>query len=131
MKIGTWVVIGVVVLGSGWFFSSRLVSPSPQSPAPSNANVAIVDGKQIVTINVKGGYQPQMSIVKAGMPTYLRFVTNGTFDCSSTIRIPGLGISQSLPSTGTTDVAVGNLQAGTLQGTCGMGMYRFNVEAKS
>lgn len=93
-------------------------------------NVSIVDGKQIIEIDVKGGYSPGKSVAKAGVPTIIRFKTNGTFDCSSFIRIPSLNISQALPQTGSTDVSVGSQQAGVLNGTCGMGMYRFSVEFK-
>ena len=91
------------------------------------SNVSVVDGKQIIEIRVKGGYQPKKSVAKAGMPTVVRFVTNGTFDCSSAVTIPSKKISKSLPSTGTTDIEIGTPDAGTLSGTCGMGMYLFEI----
>jgi len=94
-------------------------------------NVSVVDGKQIIEIRAKGGYQPRKSIAQAGLPTILRFDTNGTFDCSSSVRIPSLGISQILPQSGETDIDLGLPQIGTLQGMCGMGMYRFEIEFKS
>ena len=94
-------------------------------------NVTIVDGKQIIEIKAKGGYQPRRSIAKAGVPTILRFNTSGTFDCSSAVRVPSLNISKTLPQTGVTDIDIGVGQAGTLQGMCGMGMYPFEVEFQS
>ena len=94
-------------------------------------NVSIVDGKQIIEIGVKGGYSPTKSVAKAGMPTIIRFVTNGTFDCSSSIRIPSMSITKILPQTGTTDIDIETPQLGTLSGTCGMGMYRFQVDFQS
>ncbi len=94
-------------------------------------NVTVVDGKQIITINAKDGYQPRKSTAKAGMPTIIRFDTNGTFDCSSSVRIPSLGISKILPQNGSTDIDIGTQQVTTLQGTCGMGMFPFKVEFKS
>ena len=94
-------------------------------------NVSVVNGKQIIEIRAKGGYQPRKSIAQAGLPTILRFDTNGTFDCSSSVRIPSLGISQILPQSGETDIDLGLPQIGTLQGMCGMGMYRFEIEFKS
>ncbi|MCX6787486.1 MAG: cupredoxin domain-containing protein [Candidatus Kaiserbacteria bacterium] len=96
-------------------------------PVPSANNVSIINGKQIIEINAKGGYTPRTSVAKAGVPTVVRFVTNGTFDCSSFIRIPSMGISKALPQTGVTDIDVGVANAGTLQGMCGMGMYPFEV----
>ena len=94
-------------------------------------NVSVVNGKQIIEIRAKGGYQPRKSIAQAGLPTILRFDTNGTFDCSSSVRIPSLNISQILPQAGETDIDLGLPQIGTLQGMCGMGMYRFEIEFKS
>ena len=91
-------------------------------------NVSIVDGKQIIEIKAKGGYTPRVSIAKADTPTILRFNTNGTFDCSSSVRIPSMGISKFLPQSGITDIDLGIQKTGTLQGTCGMGMYPFEIQ---
>ncbi len=83
-------------------------------PSSDASNVSVVDGTQIVTIKAKAGYQPATSFVKAGIPTILRFETNATYDCSSSIRIPSLGIEKNLPPAGMTDIALGTLQPGTL-----------------
>lgn len=118
------ILVVAVLIGGAILLSRGGSSAAPQIAAN---NVSVVDGKQIIEIHAKGGYQPRTSVAKAGMPTILRFETNGTFDCSSSIRIPSLGISKVLPQTGATDVDLGLAQAGTLQGTCGMGMYPFEV----
>jgi len=94
-------------------------------------NVSIIDGKQIVDIRAKGGYQPRKSIAKAGIPTMVKFNTNGTFDCSSSVRIPSLDIDKVLPQSGETEIDIGINKVGILQGTCGMGMYPFEIEFKS
>jgi len=94
-------------------------------------NVTIVDGKQIIEIKAKAGYEPRKSIAKVGIPTVLRFDTNGTFDCSSSVRIPSMNISRVLPQTGITDIDIGSQQLATLKGTCGMGMYPFEVDFQS
>ncbi|MEI7810344.1 MAG: cupredoxin domain-containing protein [bacterium] len=91
-------------------------------------NVSIVDGKQIIEIKAKDGFNPVHSVAKAGIPTILRVETNGTFDCSSSISIPEMNISRSLPLSGTTDIDVGTQQAGTFNGTCSMGMYPFDIK---
>jgi len=91
-------------------------------------NVNVVDGVQIVEVTARGGYQPRRSVAKSGIPTVIRFNTKGTFDCSLSVRIPSMNISTFLPQTGSTDIDVGSGQAGTLQGSCGMGMYPFSVE---
>ena len=116
-------LIGGAILYSG-FGSSGAVD------GPAN-NVNIVDGKQVVEISVKGGYRPQKSVAKAGVPTIVRLSTNGTYDCSSSVRIPSIGFSKFLPPSGTTDVDLGSPQAGVLRGMCGMGMYTFEVNFRS
>lgn len=124
--IGAVALIGAfVVFGGG----AKQSSGTPDVAATAGSNVEIVDGTQIVTIVADGGYSPGSSVAKAGVPTVLRFKTSNAFDCSSSIRIPSLKISQELPATGTTDIDVGTLAAGTLTGTCSMGMYKFNVVA--
>jgi plastocyanin domain-containing protein len=91
-------------------------------------NVTIVDGKQIVEINAKGGYFPRISQAKADIPTIIRFNTSNTFDCSASIRIPSVGVSKILPNTGSTDIDIGVQKAGKFRGSCGMGMYPFEIE---
>ena len=97
-----------------------------QNNVPVN-NVSIVDDKQIIEIRAKGGYIPRQSKAQAGLPTILRLNTGGTFDCSAVVRIPKLGILQNLPLSGATDIDLGTQKAGTLQGSCGMGMYPFEI----
>jgi plastocyanin domain-containing protein len=91
-------------------------------------NVSIVDGKQIIEIRAKGGYKPTHSVAKAGISTILRLDTNGTFDCSASVRIPSMDISKNLPMSGTTDIDIGIQEVGLFKGTCGMGMYPFDIK---
>ncbi len=122
------IIVAVVLIGGAFFLTRGGNATGKVSDAN---NVSIVDGKQIVEISAKGGYYPRVSVAKAGIPTIIRFDTNGTFDCSSSVRIPSMNISKSLPQTGTTDIDIGSQEVATLQGTCGMGMYPFEVEFKS
>ena len=122
------IVVAGALIGGAVFFTG--VSSNAGGDAPAN-NVSVVDGTQIIEIRARGGYQPRVSTAKAGLPTIIRFQTNGTFDCSSSVRIPSLGISKLLPQTGTTDIDLGLAQAGKLQGMCGMGMYFFEVNFNS
>ena len=117
--------IAVILIGGAFMLSRG--NPSTDNSALAN-NVSIVDGKQIIEIRAKGGYQPRTSVAQAGIPTIIRFNTKGTFDCSSSVRIFSMNISKYLPQSGTTDIDIGTQQIGTLQGSCGMGMYPFEVE---
>lgn len=118
-------VIAAAVIFGAFVFSKNSFQPANSVPAQ---NVTVVDGKQIIEIGARGGYSPRKSVAKAGIPTILRFKTSGTFDCSASIRIPSMNISQILPQSGTTDIDVGSQKSGTLQGMCGMGMYPFSID---
>ena len=108
--------------------SSNSDSKISQTKNTSSSNVSFEKGIQIITLQVKGGYQPEHSVAQTGIPTVIRFETTGTFDCSSSIRIPSLNLSQYLPQTGSTDINIGTQSAGTFRGSCGMGMYPFEVD---
>ena len=117
-------VIAATLIGGAVMLS--LNRPGVENDVPAD-NVSIVDGQQIIDITAKGGYTPRTTTAKAGIPTIIRFHTTGTFDCSTAVRIPSMGISTYLPSTGTKDIVITNPQAGPLKGMCGMGMYPFQV----
>ena len=118
------IILAALLIGGALLLArsgSQQINTAPQN------NITVIDGKQIIEIRAKGGYQPRKSIAKAGVPTILRFETNGAFDCSSAIRIPSMNISRNLPPSGITDIDLGNPKIGTLQGSCGMGMYPFEI----
>ena len=118
------VLVGIII-GSAILFSR---GGSVQEVA-SVDNVSVVDGKQIVEIGAKAGYAPKLSAAKADMPTVLRMKTNSTFDCSSVVTIPSLGLKKILPSDGITDIEIPAQKTGsTLRGLCVMGMYNFQVQ---
>lgn len=120
-------LVGVLLIGGSFIYASSRSS----SPVGDGNNVAVVDGKQIINLTAKGGYSPLRSTAKAGVPTTLRVSTNGTFDCSSSFRIPSMDISKSLPATGVTEIDLGSPKLGILKGVCGMGMYPFEIDFTS
>lgn len=128
------IALAILAIFSAMYFSNKdtsdaFVNRDGEEVIEENINnVSVVDGKQIIEIKAKGGYRPTHSIAKAGLPTILRINTNGTFDCSSSVRIPSMGIGQNLPLSGTTDIDLGTQKVATLQGTCGMGMYPFDIK---
>lgn len=122
------ILLAGALVGGAVLFSPK--NDVAVDPAPAN-NVTTIDGRQIIEIRAKGGYQPRRSVAKAGIPTIVRFNTNGTFDCSSSVRIPSMNISQILPQSGSTDIDIGSGKLGLLKGSCGMGMYPFEIEFQS
>jgi len=124
LSIAALIILGIIFLGGG----KGNIASKTGGDSPTKENVTMVLGKQIIELKAKGGYTPRVSLAKAGVPTILRFNTNGTFDCSAAVRIPSLNISKILPNSGNTDIDLGTPELGTLQGTCGMGMYPFSIE---
>lgn len=131
MKKDTKIALGFTGLIIVLIFATSLVSNRSQGTTGVGNGVATENGVQVINIAVKGGYSPSRLEAKAGVPTELRFTTNGTYDCSSMVVIPKLSIQKTLPATGTDKIALNASQAtGTLQGQCGMGMYNFEIAFK-
>jgi len=129
-KSNTSIIISIIVAGliiGGVIYFSPIKKIEKVEEQNIN-NVSIVDGKQIIEIKAKGGFLPVHSTAKAGISTILRVDTNGTFDCSSIVRIPSMNITENLPMSGTTDIDIGVQKIGKFEGTCGMGMYPFDVD---
>jgi plastocyanin domain-containing protein len=119
------VAVGMLVL----FFALR--NNNPSTVATGNEVISNENGTQIIELAAKGGFTPSFVEAKAGVPTELRVATNGTYDCSSTLVIPSLGYQATLKPTGTEAIPLTAAQAkGTLEGTCGMGMYKFQIAFK-
>ncbi len=108
-------------------FRTPAGTPADDGTTPEN-NVSIVDDVQIVDLRAKGGYSPRKSVAQAGIPTIIRFNTNGTYDCSAAVSIPSLKLQTLLVPSGTTEMDIGTPKAGVLQGSCSMGMYPFEIE---
>ena len=118
----TFVAIGGIVL--------LLRSNEIEVPLTSDGstNVSLVDGKQIIQINAKGGYAPRVTTAKANMPTVINVQTNRTYDCSSSLSVAAVGFRKILPATGVTPIEIPSQQPGTIvKGVCAMGMYHFAV----
>lgn len=91
----------------------------PQIPG----RVAAATGPQELEIEVFDTDYRTPDSVRAGRPTVLTLITNGTRGCTRGFVVPSLGIEQILPETGSTSVDLGVLEPGPLQFTCSMGMY--------
>ena len=116
-------LLGILVSGSILFFGGK------NQPQESLNNVETKNGVQYITITAKGGYSPQTSTAKSGIPTKLVVKTNGTYDCSASLVIKSLGYQKILPQTGEEIIDLGTPKPGTsIQGLCGMGMYNFLVK---
>lgn len=79
-------------------------------------------GVQEIGITVKGGYSPDVVVVKQGTPVKLNFYRDETSSCSEQVIIGDLGIARDLPAFKTTAVEFTPQKAGEFSFTCGMNM---------
>lgn len=123
------VLIGVLLVGGAVVFSNK--APVQSETTTTVNNVTETDGTQVIAISAKGGYSPKLSTAKADIKTILKMQTTGTFDCSSSLNIPVLHYQKNLPATGVTEIEIPPQKAGTtIEGLCGMGMYKFDIAFK-
>jgi plastocyanin domain-containing protein len=124
--IAVSIISVAVLIGGGIFLLTA--SRAGTDGQPSRDNVAIVDGKQVIEIDAKGGYFPNKTAAQANIPTVLKIKTNSTFDCSSAVRIPSINYQAYLPPSGETIIELPPQEEdSTLQGLCAMGMYNFSL----
>ncbi|MER5763744.1 sulfite exporter TauE/SafE family protein [Streptomyces sp. NPDC002082] len=120
-------LVAVWTLGSGLRLGGWWPTGAPAAVAVEVAADTVVlnpDGTQTVTIRARtNAYAPAAVTATAGVPTTLVVATQGTGGCVRAFVIPDLGIQKILPTTGTTGIDLGARQPGTLEYSCGMGMY--------
>lgn len=86
------------------------------------------DGTQNLAVLANNGYFPLQATAKAGVATVLRVYTDKTYDCSRAFLLPEVKKQAMLPAKGVTEFTLAPQKKGsTLFGTCGMGMYTFEI----
>lgn len=81
-------------------------------------------GVQEVKVTVKGGYSPDVIVVKQGRPVRLEFYRDETASCSEQVVFGDFGIARDLPAFKTTTIELTPDEAGEFTFTCGMNMLR-------
>jgi plastocyanin domain-containing protein len=81
-------------------------------------------GVQEIKVTVKGGYSPDVIVVKQGLPVRLDFYRDETASCSETVVFGDFGIARDLPAFKTTSIELTPDRAGEFTFTCGMNMLR-------
>jgi plastocyanin domain-containing protein len=81
-------------------------------------------GVQEVKITVKGGYTPNVVVVKQGRPVRLDFYRDETSSCSEQVVFGDFGIARDLPAFRSTPVEFTPQKPGEFTWTCGMNMLR-------
>lgn len=97
-----------------WFF---FLSEREQGRAESDAT-----GVQRIKVMVKGGYTPDVIVLKKGVPAELAFYRDEVSSCSEEVVLPDFGLSRRLPAFETTTVRLTPEREGEFTITCGMSM---------
>jgi plastocyanin domain-containing protein len=110
-------VLGVllIILVNWYFFFSKGKMTQARVEA---------EGIQQVKVIVKGGYSPDVIVVKKGIPVRINFYRDETAECSDTIVFGDFNVRKPLPAFRTTPVEFVPEKPGEYTFTCGMGMMR-------
>ena len=110
------VALGVLlILSVLWYFFGKregIVASTTES------------GVQEIKITVKGGYDPDLIVVKQGKPVLLNFYRDETASCSEQVVFTDFGIVRDLPAFKTNSIEFTPEQPGEYNFACGMGMLR-------
>jgi plastocyanin domain-containing protein len=88
------------------------------------AATAGAGGVQEIRVTVRGGYSPDVIVVRQGRPVRLDFYRDETASCSERVVFGDFGVARDLPAFRTTPVEFTPDRAGEFTFTCGMGMMR-------
>jgi len=114
-------ILLIILVNWYFFFSKREKVKAFVKEGGISGNGSI--GQEIKVI-VKGGYTPDVIVVKKGIPVKIDFYRDETADCSEEIVFGDFGIRKSLPAYKTTSIEFTPEKEGEYQFTCGMGMLR-------
>lgn len=112
------VVLAVGVLAIGfifwWFFGKHTVS---------EATATVSHQRQVVNVDVNGGYSPEKIVLKQGVPAVLNFTRRDASSCLDRVVFSDFGINQALPQNEQQAIEIDTSQAGDYQWACGMDMF--------
>ena len=94
---------------------------------PTGQLIAVVNGVQQATIQVKGGYAPDVIVVKRGKPVRLNFIRQESSMCSEMVVFDKIDRSAKLPEGETVSIEFTPQETGEIPFQCQMGMLRGKV----
>ena len=106
--------VGLIALTLWYFFGERAATSAETNEA----------GVQEIKVTVKGGYSPDVIVVKQGAPVRLNFYRDETSSCSEQVVFGDFGIAKELPAFKTTPVEFTPDKTGEFTFACGMNMLR-------
>lgn len=112
----------IVVLGGGVLLIAFVVWYFFMGEGEKETASVDEEGVQRVKVTVKGGYSPDVIVVKRGVPVELDFYRDEASACTEQVVFYDFGISRRLPAFQTTPVRLTPERAGEFAFNCGMNM---------
>lgn len=109
---------GLIGLELWWFLLSK---PKIQQAKASG-------DWQEITVTVDGGYDPSQILVQVGQPVRLNFHRTDPNSCLEEVKLPDFHIARNLPVNQTTVIEFTPQKPGNYEFTCGMNMFRGNIQ---
>lgn len=106
--------IGLIIFVLWYFFGEREAASAELSEG----------GMQEIKVTVKGGYSPDVIVVKENLPVRLNFYRDETSSCSEQVVFGDFGIVKDLPAFKTTPIEFTPDKTGEFTFACGMNMLR-------
>ena len=113
--------VALIALTLWYFFGER-----EQISAETNET-----GVQEIKVTVRGGYSPDVIVVKNGVPVRLNFYRDETSSCSEKVIFGDFGIAKDLPAYKTTAIEFTPEKTGEFTFACGMNMIRGKLIVQS
>lgn len=124
--LGLWnIQNGLTIAGYPLSLPNISAPSATQAAGVTGTGVApIVDGKQVVKMNVSAGYRPNHFTVRAGTPVRWEIDATNERGCGSVLVSRQLGIQKLLDQSPNNVIEFTPTAAGEVQFSCSMGMYR-------
>jgi plastocyanin domain-containing protein len=113
--------LGLIGLELWWFLFSQPTTKKAESD----------QGIQSLNISVDGGYEPALIVVKSGQLVRLNFFRKDTNSCLGKVLFPDFQIAQDLPLNQVTTIEFTPNKPGKYSFTCGMNMFRGEIEVQA
>ena len=128
------VLLGLFNIQNGLVLAGNPLIQLSQKPdavnvqLPTDPNVNLVNGQQVVKMKVDYiDYYPHQFTVKKGVPVVWEVDGSRAAGCMSSLLVPGLGIREYLPRTGTKQIVFTPQKTGTFPFHCSMGMGTYGA----
>ncbi|GHP13881.1 copper-binding protein [Lentilactobacillus fungorum] len=122
MKIIVLVIgLGLIAFIGWWFFGKH---------ATDEAAAAVANHHQVVDVEVKGGYSPEVVTLQRNVPATLNFTRKDASSCLDRVVFSDFGINQALPENQVESVEIDTSTPGEYQWACGMDMFHGKVIIK-